>query len=100
MTTISPVSALNFVGIFEMSVLNAVCTNPFVLLSVMKKASNVKCPVLVMLIVRWVVKDMVDHFRLLKILLSITSKISKILTEHKEPEIEQYLCLGSFRQSS
>ena len=89
MTTISPVSALNFVGIFEMSVLEVVLTIPFVLLSVTKKISNVKCPVLVMLIVHRVVKEKVEHFKIFEEILPITSKISRILTEHIEPKDSQ-----------
>ena len=61
-----------------MSVLKAVCMNPFVLLSAMKKASNVKCPVLVMLIVHRVVKEKVEHFKIFEEILPITSKISRI----------------------
>ena len=70
MITIWPLSALNFVGIFEMSVLKAVCMNRFVLLSVTKKILNVKWPVLVMLIVHRVVKETVEIFKGLVLLIT------------------------------
>ena len=70
-----------------MSVLEVVLTIPFVLLSVTKKISNVKCPVLVMLIVHRVVKEMVEPFEIFEeLVLPITSKIPRILTYHIEPK--------------